>query len=98
MIDFVVNQQTGWTFGIPDLMAGQVWNRNYVTMLNHGKEVSEALAKFAMVVKSQSKAGAQSMGLKMKATGGAGNTAILGAGNEMGALTSARSAYRNNFV
>jgi len=93
MLDFVVNQQVGWTFGSPDLLAGHVWNRKYITMMSHGEEVSAALARFALTIKAKSQAGADKMSVKVNKPGRAGATAVLGEGNEMGVLTSSRSAY-----
>lgn len=95
MIDFVVNQQVGWPFGVADLSPGHTWNKMYVTMMNHGQEVSSALAHFALVVKSQSKTGAERMGVTVRNSGGgpAGNTALIGQGNEMSMLTGSKSAY-----
>lgn len=94
IIDFSVNQQVGWTFGVPDLMPGEAWNRKYITMMSHGEDVSSAMAYFALQIKKSSNKGAQNTGVKM-ANGprGAGNTALVGEGNEIGALTASKSAY-----
>lgn len=93
LIDFSVNQQVGWALGIPDLMAGEVWNRNYITMLNHGKEVSETLAYYSAKVKQKSAAGATQTGVRIDNTGGGGNTISYGEGNEVDVFSSAGKTY-----
>lgn len=93
LIDFTVNSQVGWTFGVPDLMAGEVWNRNYITMMNHGKEVSETLAYYSAKVKQRSVSGANNTGVKIGNTSGGGNTISVGEGNELDVFSSAGKTY-----
>lgn len=93
LIDFLVNQQVGWTFGVPDLQAGHVWNKKYVTMMNHGEEVSATLAYFAAKVKSASTAGAKNVGVKMRGQKTKGNTVSYGPENAVDVFTTAGKTY-----
>lgn len=94
MIDFSVNQQVGWTFGVPDLQAGHLWNQKYVTMMNHGEEVSATLAFFAAKVKVQSQAGAKNVGVKMgDRKNKAGSITPYGPDNAVDVFTTAGKTY-----
>ena len=94
IIDLMVNQQVGWTFGVPDLQAGHIWNKKYITMMNHGEEVSGTLAYFAAKVKQKSQAGADKTGVKMGGTRQkAGNTVSYGDGNEIDVFSTAGKTY-----
>ena len=93
MVDLVVNQQVGWPLGVPDLMAGEVWNRKYIQMMNHGEEVSATLAYYAAKVRVKSKAGANSVGVRLGGTGGAGSTIATGEGNDIDVFSSAGKVY-----
>lgn len=94
IIDAVFNNQVGWTLGVPDLMAGQIWNRKYLTMIAYGEAVTEALATYTAKIKAQSQAGANAMGLKMSKGGvRAGHTHVYGAGNEITTFQTAGRTY-----
>lgn len=93
IIDLVVNRQVGWSLGVPDLMAGEVWNRKFITMMNHGEEVSATLAFYAAKVRTKSKAGSDSVGVKIGGNGGAGRTVTHGEGNEVDVFSSAGRVY-----
>lgn len=94
IIDAVFNRQEGWTWGVPDLMAAQIWNQKYLTMIAYGEQVTETLAYFAAKVKVQSQAGANNVGLKMGNAGGPkGQTVAYGAGNEVDVFSSAGKTY-----
>lgn len=92
MIDAVFNGQVGWTYGIPDLMAGQIWNRKYLTMIAYGEKVTEALAYYTAKVKNQSKAGSDNVGVTL-AKGGAGRTVTYGEGNAVDVFQTAGKTY-----
>ena len=93
MIDLVVNHQVGWPLGVPDLMAGEVWNKKFITMMNHGEEVSATLAYYAAKVRTKSSAGSNNVGVKVNNTGGAGRTITHGEGNEVDVFSSAGRVY-----
>lgn len=92
MIDAQFNTQVGWTFGIPDLMAGQIWNRKYLTMIAYGEKVTEALAYYTAKVKNQSKSGSDQVGVTL-ARGGAGRTVTYGEGNSVDVFQTAGKTY-----
>src|SRR5690625_3613503 len=94
IIDAVFNRQTGWTFGVPDLMAGQVWWKKYVTMVAYGEQVTETLAYFAAKVKVNSQPGSSNVGLKIGNAGKEkGQIVTYGAGNEIDVFSTAGKAY-----
>lgn len=93
LFDLVVGRQVGWTVGIPDLMAGMVWNRNFITMMNHGKEVSELLATYAAKVKKKSKTSAQNTGVTISKNDGVAKTIGYSEGNELDVFGTAGKTY-----
>lgn len=93
IIDQTFNSQVGWPLGVPDGLAAIVWARIYSELMNHGKIMTEALAKFAMKVTVNSKSGASNVGLKLAGSGGSGQTAALGSGNDLVPLSSAGKSY-----
>lgn len=94
IIDISFSNQVGWTFGVPDLMAGQIWNRKYLTMISYGEAVTETLAYYAAKVKANSQQGASNVGLKIgQGQGRAGNTIAYGAGNEVDVFSTAGKTY-----
>lgn len=93
-IDAVFNRQAGWSLGVPDLMAGQVWNQKYLTMIAYGEEVTETLAYFAAKVKVNSQPGSNNVGLKIGGAGSEkGQVVTYGAGNEIDVFSTAGKAY-----
>lgn len=88
-----VNKQVGWSFGVPDLMAGIIWNRNFITMMNHGKAVSELLATYAAKVTKNSKAAATATGVKVAQHKGVASTVALSEGNSLDVFSSAGKTY-----
>lgn len=93
-IDLSVGQQSGWVLGIPDLMAGQVWNQRYLRMFGHGEEVSATLAFYAAKVKQKSKSGSDNVGLKLRQAGESrGNTVTYAEGNEVDTFSTAKDTY-----
>lgn len=97
IIDVKFNTQSGWTLGIPDIMAGDPYNRAYIEMINHGRVVSEALSRFISKVKVKSKKGSDNVGLKM-AQGGQGQIVAYGEGNEVDVFSSAGKTYDFNGI
>lgn len=94
IIDAVFNRQAGWALGVPDLMAGQIWNQRYLTMIAYGEQVTETLAYFAAKVKVNSQPGASNIGLKMGSAGREkGQVITYGSGNEIDVFSTAGKAY-----
>lgn len=91
MIDLRVGSQVGWTFGIPDLSAGEVWNRNYINALKDGLEVSKTLAFYSAKVRTKSPSAGATNGLKVSDATGAGKTVF--SGNDVDVFSSAGKVY-----
>lgn len=97
IIDLRVNTQTGWTFGVPDLTAGQVWNKKYLTMIKAGETVTKTYAMFAAKVGSKTQAGAEKIGAQVRKRGGAAGSVIAtGPDNEIDVFSSAARTYDFN--
>ena len=97
VFDQTFNSQVGWPLGVPDALAAIVWARIYSELMNHGKVMTESLAKFAFKVTQNTKKGADNVGVKMS-RGGTGQTAVIGAGNDLQAVSSAGKAYDFNGI
>lgn len=93
LFDQTFNSQIGWPLGVPDALAAIVWARIYSEMVNHGKVMTESLAKFAFKVTQNTQKGADKVGVKTS-TGGAGQTAVMGAVNDLVPLSSAGKVYQ----
>lgn len=93
IIDQTFNSQVGWPLGVPDGLAAIVWARIYSELMTHGRVMTESLAKFAMKVTTKSATGATNVGVKLAGNGGSGQTAVIGAGNDLTPLSSAGKAY-----
>lgn len=92
------NTQTGWPLGVPDALAAIVWAKIYSELLNHGKVMTEALAKFALKVTTPTQNGANKVGVKMAGSAPSGQTAALGVGQDLVPLSSAGKAYDFNGI
>lgn len=93
IIDFRVNQQVGWSFGSPDLMAGHLWNKKYVKLMNHGEEISTTLAFYAAKVRTAKKDTAKDYGVQVGSAQRAGATVGVGEGNDIDVFSSAGKVY-----
>lgn len=92
LFDAVFNSQVGWPLGVPDALSAIVWARIYSEMVNHGKVMTESLAKFAFKVVQNTHAGAKNVGVKTS-QGGAGQTAVTGSSNDLVPMSSAGKTY-----
>lgn len=92
------NTQTGWPLGVPDALSAIVWAQIYSELLNHGKVMTEALAKFALKVTTPTQNGANKVGMKMAGSAPSGQTAALGIGQDLVPLSSAGKAYDFNGI
>lgn len=97
IFDQVFNSQIGWPLGVPDALAAIVWARIYSELMNHGKVMTESLAKFAFKVTQSTKKGADQVGVKTQ-RGGSGQTAVVGSGNDLQAVSSAGKSYDFNGI
>ena len=94
IIDLRFNTQSGWTLGVPDLMAGQIWNKKYLQMIQDGEQVSHTLAVLSAKVRVNSQAGAKSVGAQVKRAGQkAGGTVPYGKDNEVDVFSTAGKTY-----
>lgn len=91
-VDLRANRQVGFTYGVPDAVAGLNWTRSYGEVLRYGQIVSESLAKFTYKVTQKTKQGAQNVGVKMS-SGGVGQTAVIGEGQDIQLVSQSRQAY-----
>lgn len=91
-VDLRANRQVGFTYGVPDAVAGLNWTRAYGEVLRYGQIVSESLAKFTYKVTQKTQKGAQNVGVKMS-SGGVGQTAVIGEGQDIQLVSQSRQAY-----
>jgi len=87
-----VNGVTGWAYGVPDALPMVAWVRMYVEFIQSGKIMSDSMAKLAYVAKVNSQAGADSASMKIGGRG-TGGTALVGAANDLTALSTAGKGY-----
>lgn len=97
VFDQTFNSQIGWPLGVPDALSAIVWAKIYSELMNHGKVMTESLAKFAFKVTQTSQKGANNVGVKTS-RGGAGQTAVIGQGNDLTPLSNAGKAYDFNGI
>ena len=88
-----VNSMTGWAYGIPDALPMIAHVRMYVEFMQSGKIMSDSLAKIAYVAKVNTQAGANSAGMRLGGDRNKGGTAVLGAANDLSALSTAGKGY-----
>lgn len=88
-----VNSMTGWAYGIPDALPMIAHVRMYVEFMQSGKIMSDSLAKIAYVAKVNTQAGADSAGMRLGGDRNKGGTAVLGAANDLSALSTAGKGY-----
>lgn len=93
ILDMTVNTQPGWAFGVPDLWAGHVWNRNYLAAMKDGLEVTSLMAWLSAKVKVQSKAGSNATGVKVGQGGRAGSVQTMGEGNSIDTYATTGKGY-----
>lgn len=91
-VDLRANRQVGFTYGVPDALAGLHWTRAYGEVLRYGQIVSESLAKITYKVIQKSQKGAQNVGVKMS-SGGVGQTAVVGEGQDIQLVSQSRQSY-----
>ena len=89
-----VNSATGWAYGVADALAAISWAEQYRIATMSGLRMQEAMAQIWATYKTNSQAGADNASMKLGgSTGGAGQTAAIGAGNEFSPLATAGRGY-----
>lgn len=77
-------KQTGWTWGIPESLAGMVWVEAYSAYLRDNAMLVKALSKIAWKITSSTPGGAGSAAAVVRDGGeGIGGTASMASGNQL---------------
>lgn len=93
VVDLRCNRQVGWTFGVPDAVAGLMWAEAYGKVMTYGQTVSEGLAKIIYkVTNTKTKAGAANVGVKM-GSGGHGQGVALGEGQDIQLVNATQRSF-----
>lgn len=92
VVDLRANRQVGWTFGVPDALAGMHWAEAYGEVLRYGQIVNESLAKVTHKVVTASKKGSQNAGVSL-GTGGPGQAAVMGEGQDIQLVNSSQRSF-----
>lgn len=90
------NSMIGWPLGVPDSLTALKWARLYAEMVNDGKVVSKANAKFVYKVKNSGPKGATNAAAKASSAPGVGNVASLGNNNDLISIPQANRSYDFN--
>lgn len=88
-----VNGNTGWAYGIPDVLAAISWAEEYRQAMLDGKRMNASMASIWATMKQNTQAGAASGAVTVGNMTGAGGLAHVGQGNAMQAMTTAGQAY-----
>lgn len=92
-VDLRANRQVGWTFGVPDAVAGLHWVEAYGEVLRYGQIVNESLAKIVFKVVSKSQRGANNVGVKLRSQAGHGGAAVFGEGQDLQLVNSSQRSF-----
>lgn len=87
------NHQSGFAFGIPDACSAVIWSRIYTELLNNGKIVTDALARFAFQLTGKAGKSKATVRAAVSDRGQAGGMAVMPEGTALQALSSAGKAY-----
>lgn len=93
LVDKTFNRQTGWAYGVPDALPVLAWSKLYKEFLVNGYVMSRALAQIAYKVTGNNERGRQQAAVEVSRPGRGGNTASLGAGNDLLPLQTAGRGY-----
>lgn len=91
-IDLRANRQVGWTYGIPDALAGMMWTEAYGQVLRYGQIVNESLAKIVYKVISKTQKTASTVGVKLGSVG-PGGAAAVGEGQDIQLVNSSQRSF-----
>lgn len=92
-VDLRANRQVGWTFGVPDALAGMHWAEAYGEVLRYGQVVNESLSKIIYkVVNTKTNKGAQNVGVKIGSSG-PGGAAVLGEGQDIQLVNNTQRSF-----
>lgn len=78
-------RQAGWTYGVPDCLAGAVWTVAYSEYLKDNAALVKALQQIAWSIQNSTKTGTSNSALAV-AQPGVGGTAIMGSGNALSSV------------
>lgn len=87
------NRGSGLVYGAPDALAAYVWNSIARDAYMDGVTMVRALAAFALKATGKSTKGTQNSSIALASTQTAGNTAVLGAANDLVPMSSAGKGY-----
>lgn len=90
------NTMVGWPLGVGDALPALKWARFYAEMVNDGRIVSKANAKFTYKAKNKTAQGAQNAAATASNARGVGNIASLGDGNDLIAIPQSNRSYDFN--
>lgn len=91
-VDLRANRQSGWTFGVGDILPGLHWATAYSEVLRYGQIVNESLAKVVYKVVTKTQKTANSVGVKMRGAN-AGGIAALGEGQDIQLVNSSQRSF-----
>ena len=90
------NTMVGDAVGIPDSLPSLKWARIYAEMVNDGRIVSKANAKFTYKVKNATATGAQNTAAKISNAKGVGNAASMGKDQDLIGIPQSNRSYDFN--
>ena len=88
-----VNDQDGWTWGLPDAAAAMQWAKKYRDGVLGGLDMQAALSRLAFKLSGKSSAGVKGAAAKVASAGEKGATAAMVDGMDITALSSAGRGY-----
>lgn len=91
-VDLRANRQSGWVFGIADVLPGLHWSTAYGEVLRYGQIVNESLAKIVYKVVTKTQKTANTVGVKLRGTG-PGGTAALGEGQDIQLVNTTQRSF-----
>lgn len=93
IVDAKFNSQVGWVLGVPDAAAALPHYQGYVEFMQHGKVVTESLAKILFKITNKSAAGAKNAAAKVANFNGTGGAASMSDGQDVAAVSTAGKGY-----
>lgn len=90
------NTMVGDAVGVPDSLPALLWARIYAEMVNDGRTVSRANAKFTYKVKNNTASGAENAAAKISKSQGVGKVAALGKDNDLISIPQSNRSYDFN--
>ncbi len=91
-----INSNSGWGYGLPDVVAAIKAAGEYDASVNAGLDVTEGLAKIIGQIKNNDAAGAASVAVKFGNNNSSGNLGATGQNNDITMFQTAGTAYDFN--